>query len=326
MIPAQSVHFGIDGGATHSFGVAIGRDGHVLATAKSGSLNFFGASLGTARRNLEFLLGALRQSSGAHLEFSRAVIGCAALFTEATSQEKENLCGGLLPFGRTRVVSDSMTASAGATLGQPGVVIIAGTGSIVVAQDAKGRFAQAGGWGHLLGDEGSAYWIAREAVRAAIAAQEEHGPATRLTSLVPRSFGAGSMCDIVPVIYDAAFTKERFADLTRWLIEEGAGDDSVFRDICCRAGQELAAQTLAVVKRASLKLSPLPVYLVGGVLNNMPFVRESLIDALKLETPVNVETPTLPPVLGAAAMALCDAGVELSPSVVTNLTDSYLKE
>jgi N-acetylglucosamine kinase-like BadF-type ATPase len=177
----------------------------------------------------------------------------------------------------------------------------------------------------LLGDEGSAYWIAREAVRAAIAAQEERGPATRLTSLVTRCFGAGSMSDLVPVIYDAAFTKERFADLTRWLIEEGAADDSVFRDICCRAGKELAAQTLAVVKQASLKLAPLPVYLVGGVLDNLSLVRESLMDTLKLETSVSVETPRLPPVLGAAAMALRDAGLELSASVVTNLADSYPK-
>src|SRR5207245_1528157 len=91
---------------------------------------------------------------------------------EAAKAEKEELCRGILPLDRTRVVSDCRTAGFGATLGRPGVVIIAGTGSIVLAQNEAGKLVRVGGWGHLLGDAGSAYWIARESVKVAIASEE----------------------------------------------------------------------------------------------------------------------------------------------------------
>jgi N-acetylglucosamine kinase-like BadF-type ATPase len=98
--PAQPVCLGIDGGATHSFGVAVGIDGRALASADAGSLNFFGSGLPEARRSLEQLLKALRQSLPAGTEFANAVVGCAALFSEATPDEKQRLCSGLLPLGR----------------------------------------------------------------------------------------------------------------------------------------------------------------------------------------------------------------------------------
>src|SRR6266513_1219082 len=196
----ELVFIGFDGGGTHSFAIAVDSTGRMLATAEAGSLNFFGAGLPTARGHLEKLDESLERQLPPRTQFDRVVVGCAGLFSDATNSEKEKLCRGILPLERTRLVSDCQTACFGATLGRPGVVIIAGTGSIVTAQNEAGQIKRAGGWGHVLGDAGSAYWIALEAVKAAISAEEGRGRATSLSRLIRRRFKVKKLSETVRVI------------------------------------------------------------------------------------------------------------------------------
>jgi len=316
---SQSVVSGIDGGGTHSLAVAVDSAGRVLAVARAGSLNFLSSGLPVARQNLKKLVGLLRRRLPPATQLGKSVIGCAALFCDATGAEKENLCRGLLPLERTRVLSDGQTAAFGATVGRPGVVVLAGTGSIVLAWNESGQFTRIGGWGHLLGDAGSAYWIAVESVRAAIAAEEGLGPKTRLGPVIRRWFRARRLAEIVPSIHRPDFTKENLAALSSHLAGKLGSRDAVFRGICRRAGRELAAQAWTALKRSRLRTRPTTVCLAGGVLTNNALVRASLIAALKASFAVRLAKPRLSPVLGAAAMALRDAGVELTADVVTNL-------
>ena len=311
---------GIDGGGTHSFAIAVDSTGRMLATAEAGSLNFFGAGLPAARRHLKKLSESLERRLPPRTRIDRIVVGCAALFSDATKAEKENLCGGILPLERTRVVSDCQTACFGATLGQPGVVIIAGTGSIVLAQNEAGQHKRVGGWGHILGDAGSAYWMAVEAMKAAIAA--EAGTKTNLGRFICQWFKVKKLTDVVPIIHDPEFTKERFAMLASHLALRVGGRDAVFGEICRRAARELASQALAAVKLARLKTRPLPVYLIGGVLTNNKLVRAGLVTALKNSCAVRIVEPRLSPRLGAAALALGDARIESTAGVVANLAHS----
>jgi N-acetylglucosamine kinase-like BadF-type ATPase len=322
---AQAVHLGIDGGATHSFAVAVAPDGRVRASTRAGSLNFHGSSLTEARAQLRLLLQSLRKQLPRETVIRRAVIGTAALFSEATPREKKALCDGLLAPARTRVVSDAMTAFVGATLDRPGVVIIAGTGSIILAKSEAGQIAQAGGWGHLVGDEGSAYWIAREAIRAAIAAKERRGSATKLGEWIHRALKIRRLADLIPLIHDASFTKDRIAGLAQYLAAHHAETDPVYYDICRHAGRELAAQAIAAAEMAELAANPLPVFLIGGVLEHSGTVRESLMAALNAVRPAQVRPRALLPVLGAALIALHDAGTEISDAVVKRLSSHSFK-
>jgi len=314
-----SVFIGIDGGGTHSFAVAVDSSGKLLAAARAGSLNFFSSGLPTARRNLKMLVGLLERQLPPNIQCKRAVVGCAALFSGASKSEQEKLCHGILPLARTRVVSDCQTACFGATLGEPGVVIISGSGSIVLAQNEVGKSRRVGGWGHILGDPGSAYWIALESVRAAIAAEEGLGLKTSLGRAIRRWFKVKKLTEIVPAIYRPDFAKEELAALAERVAKEVAGRDAVFCDICRRAGRELASQALAAARLARLKACPLPVYLVGGVLARNSLVRANLVAALKKSWPVRIEEPRLSPLSGAAAMALRDAGVEVTDRVVATI-------
>jgi len=316
----EPAFIGIDGGGTHSFAIAVDSTGSKLTTADAGSLNFFAAGLPKARRHLKELSESLERQLPRKIQIARIVVGCAALFSDATKVETKNLCGGILPLDRTRVVSDCQTACFGATLGGPGVLIIAGTGSIVVAQNEAGQHQRVGGWGHILGDEGSAYWMAVEAVKAAIAA--EAGTKTRLSRLVRQWFKVRKLTEIVPIIHGPDFTKERFAMLASHLARNVGRRNAAFRDICRRGSKELAAQALAAVKLARVKMRPLPVFLLGGVLTNNALVRARLVAALKNSCAVRIAKPRLSPLLGAAALALRDAGIELKAGIVANLVHS----
>jgi len=202
------------------------------------------------------------------------------------------------------------------------VLVIAGTGSIILVRNEAGEFSQLGGWGHLLGDAGSAWWIALESVKAAIAASEDLGPATELTKLVRRFFGVNELAEIVPIIYDPTYTKDKFAAVAGYLAEHAAGDE-VFQHICRRGGRELATQALAAAKRASLQLSPMPLYLSGTVLEKNTLVRDSLVAAMNAERPVKSIAPQMSALLGAAAMALADGGVAITPKLLKTIQSSH---
>ncbi|HXT40458.1 MAG TPA: BadF/BadG/BcrA/BcrD ATPase family protein [Candidatus Angelobacter sp.] len=323
MKSGQTAVLGIDGGGTRSLAVAVDLDGQILATAKAGSLNFFGAGLAEAQQNLKRLISSIDRQLPTKTRVTRVVVGCAALFTDATDAEKRRLCGGIVPESRTRVVSDCQTAWFGATLGRPGVVVVTGTGSIVLTQSRTGELCRIGGWGHILGDEGSAYWIALESVKAAVLATERRGPNTSLARHVCDWFGVNELVELIPIIHQSGFAKEKFAALSGFLADGRARRDLVFRRICRRAGQALAGQTLAAAKVAGLKIKSLPVHLVGSVVERNSLVRKSLIAALEKERSVRVCRPALSPVLGAAALALRDAGIELSPMLTKQLAASY---
>lgn len=317
------VVIGIDGGATYSFGVAVDLEGRAVAAAKSGSLNFFGTSLQEARRSLTEVVRALEVALPTSNRVDHVVIGSAALFSEATPREKEQLCRGITGLESTRLVSDVMTAYHAAGLGRPGVLVIGGTGSSFLARNEEGQYAQVGAWGHLLGDEGSAYWIGRECIRAAIAASEGSGPATCLLDVVLAWFDVKNLTDIVPIIYSPKYSKDRFAALAGHAAQRGDPGDPLWIDICQRAGAELARQAVAAIRLVDLRLRPVPVWLNGSVVRRNTVARESLFRHLAGEIDV-VETPMLlAPLLGAAALALSAAGVDLTPAIVERLRTTY---
>lgn len=319
------VVIGIDGGATYSFGVAVDLTGRALAAAKAGSLSFFGTPLQEARRSLTQLVRALETALPLGNVVVNAVIGSAALFSESTLRQREQLCRGILPTETTRLVSGVMTAYHAASLGRPGILVVGGTGSGFLARNEEGEFAQVGEWGHLLGDEGGAYWIGRECIRAAIAASEGTGPATCLLEVVLRWFEVKVLTDIVPIVYQAKYSKDRFAALAGYCAQQADPGDGVWRDICDRAGRELARQAVAAARLVNLRVRPVPVWLNGSVVRLNAAVRSSLFRWMNEELPAVHEPMRLAPLLGATALALKAAGVEVDEAMVDRLATSYAR-
>jgi N-acetylglucosamine kinase-like BadF-type ATPase len=208
--------------------------------------------------------------------------GAAAAFAAAVSEACR------VP---ARVAPDATVAWLGAFLGSPGIVVIAGTGSVAVG-GSPGALQRVGGHGHLLGDEGGGYWIGRMALRAALAAAEGTGPPTRLGDALTQAAGA-SLDELIPRVQRAAADRTVLAGFAP-VVGSCAGNpdgDAVARTIIAEAAAALARLAAALRQR----LGDLPVAGVGGV-----FALPSLWAAFQQAT--GAMAPLAPPEMGAALL------------------------
>jgi len=320
--PLQLV-IGIDGGATYSHGVAATHDGRVLSVVHSASMNFTGSYQKEVRRRVSEILHDLELQLPFSNEFTHYAVSAAGIFNEATTDQKEKLCGKIYPWKRTRLVGDSVAAFQGATLGRPGVLVICGTGTSIIACNEDGEFTHHGGWGPLLDDVGSAYWIAVKCIRAAIAEFEQSGPATSITDALCGWYEVKNVQGLIPVIYHPEFTRDKFAILASKLDREIGGADPVYQQICREAGEAVANLTIQTVEKSGLDTSPLPLFFSGGVLLFNRAVMEAFEETIRGKFKAMLSQPRLPTVLGAAMLALRDAGVETSNTLVEQLETTY---
>lgn len=212
------------------------------------------------------------------------------------------------------VVTDADIALYGAVGNDAGLVIIAGTGSVCCGQDGRGRHACAGGWGPLAGDEGSAAWIARQALQRIAQAADGREPATALTKAVCDYFGITSPDELSTVIYAPEMTHARIAGLGRPVIEAAHAGDEVAVEIVRAAGRELGRAAVAVARTLRLDGKSangkdavdeaLRVAYVGGVFAAGRLVLDPLETELaSIHARVHLASPAMTPALAAAVMA-----------------------
>jgi len=212
----------------------------------------------------------------------------------------------LLPRVRLRLVHDSEIALVGGTGGRrDGVVVIAGTGSIAVGHDGAGRVVRAGGWGHVLGDEGSGYQIAQRGLNAATRARDGRGPATSLLESLPDAVGAASVEDLASRIYLEGWPAGQIAALAPVVLTAADEGDAVARGIVAAAGHELSRAAVAVIRALGKDETHLEVVLSGGVFGGSPSLVEAVRGEITAFAPAaDVHLPLHEPVVGAAWLAL----------------------
>ena len=320
--PLQLV-IGIDGGATYSHGVAATLDGRILAVVHSASMNFTGSYQKEVRRRMNELVQALELQLPFANEVVRYTVSAAGIFNEATVDQKEKLCGKIYPWKQTRLVGDSVAGFQAATLGKPGVVVICGTGTSIIAGNIDSEFTHLGGWGPLLDDIGSAYWIAVKAIRAAIDDFEETGPETAITSALCDWYEIKNIQGIVPIIYHPEFTRDKFAMLAAQMDKALGDSDEVYQKICRAAGTEVGKLTIQTVEKSKLDVSPLPVFFTGGVLIYNRHAQKAFEETLRSKYTVMLSQPRLPTVLGSTMLALREAGVNITDELVEQLDATY---
>ena len=323
MEQALQLVIGIDGGATYSHGSAVTHDGRVLAVVHSASMNFVGSYQKEVRRRVSEILRDLELQLPFANEFTHYAVSAAGIFNEATTDQKEKLCGKIYPWKRTRLVGDTVAAFEGATLGRPGVLVICGTGTSVTACNENGEFTQLGGWGPLLDDIGSAYWIAVKCIRAAIAEFEKNGPSTAITEALCEWYEIKNIQGLAPVIYHPEFTRDKFAILASRLDQAIGGRDPVYDQICKSAGTSVARLCVQAVEKSGLSQSPLPLFFSGGVLQFNRVVMEAFENTIRAQFKVMLSQPRLPTVLGAAMLALRESGAEITDELVSQLETTY---
>jgi N-acetylglucosamine kinase-like BadF-type ATPase len=212
----------------------------------------------------------------------RARFRAACLGFSGGPEDKEPVLREILDTQTLVVVTDALIALSGATGGEPGVVTIAGTGSIAFGRNAEGRTARAGGWGYLFGDEGGALDIVRQALRAALRYEEGWGPATALLPALLEAGGASDANELLHRFYTKEYPRERIAALAPLVDRIAEQGDEAAAAVLRRAGSELAGIALAVWRSLFAPGEKGLAAYVGGVFGSR-LVREAYAEALGME-------------------------------------------
>jgi N-acetylglucosamine kinase-like BadF-type ATPase len=188
------------------------------------------------------------------------------------------------------------------------VVVVSGTGSICYGRDDRGRAARSGGWGFVLGDEGSGYWIGCQALAAVVRHADGRGPATALTPLVLGHFEVAVVDDLVHEVYVGDPTRKRVAGLGEVVQAAVDAGDPIARDIIDRAARELVTAAASVAERLEMRGHVFPFLLAGGILRVVHALREQVLVRLPEIAPRSVsQVLAAEPATGAVHIAWAEA-------------------
>jgi N-acetylglucosamine kinase-like BadF-type ATPase len=306
---AEGLVVGVDGGATKTRAAVIGPDGRMLGYATAASSSAYHREPEEAAA---VVITAVRQAlatAGRPGPAAALGAGLAGADDPALRVRLLKALGDARLARAVTVEHDAAAALAGGLALEPGVVVIAGTGSVAFGTDASGRRARAGGWGPLLDDEGSGHAIGRAVLRAAMRAHDGRGEPTALAEAVAHRYGLASLAALkVAVrgigIHEVAAVAPLAADAAR------AGD-AVATVILDHAGQGLAAMVAAVARALDWQRVAFPLVLSGGVFNAGEAIRQPLVRALFAHgCAPHLLAPRFPPEVGAALLAARAAGID----------------
>ncbi len=303
----MSLYLGIDGGQSGTTVLIGDEHGQIMGRARGGPCNHVSAPEASAKLT-RVIVGCIRDA-GFDPELSYFESACCGM--SGGAEDKQDLLARVLHADRLRVITDGEIALAGAMEGGEGIIVIAGTGSIAYGRGESGDLVRAGGWGYVFGDEGSAFDIARQAVRAVLRFEEGWGNPSALGLALLEATGARDANEMLHLFYTPEWPRSRVASLAELVDTVSAGGDAMARNILEQAAQNLAA--LAGFVRSQLpRGSTLHVAPIGGVFRSGA-VLERFRMLVDLTDGCRCVTPAMSPAEGALLLAYRATGLTVTP-------------
>jgi glucosamine kinase len=295
-----SIFLGIDGGGTKTTCV-VGDETAVLGTTSGGASNVIRVGEEAAKAALQRTIREACMAAGIDLaQVEHTCIGVAGAGRPEIAASVRSMVAEIVS-GDIEVVGDMVIALEAAFGSGPGVIVIAGTGSIAWGRDEDGDTARAGGWGFAISDEGSGHWIGRAAVAATMRAVDEGGE-TRLLGETLGAWQISTMDDLVRVAN--GMPSPDFAALLPAVLTAADAGDAVARAVLTEAGLELANLARIVIRCLFREAASIPVAMSGGVFRQSALVRQAFYNNLRAEYPqANVNATVVEPVKGALELA-----------------------
>ena len=289
---------GIDAGGTKTRAFVVDGDGEVVGRGAGGGANLHSSP------DPQGSIGAALNEALAGRAAEAIVLSCAGGDRKVDRERGREILARVAPAGaRLRVTHDALAALYAGNPAGCGIVLIAGTGSIAYGRNEEGDEDRAGGWGHLIGDEGSAVWCGLEVLRAVAHAVDGRGAATRLTDLVLAELGVTEFADVLPHLYGRPHPAPAIAAATRALAVASSEGDALANGILQRGAVALA-RAASVVAR-SLALPGGPLYLSGGAFESLPLLQRLVrLELLGVLPQASVEPVREEPAMGAARIAM----------------------
>lgn len=290
---------GIDAGGSETVGLLADETAAVVAEARGAGANL----QSHGELEIEKVFDGILEALGTRHKVSAVCLGIAGVDRPHDQAVIRNILRRLGHRETARVVNDAVVALVAGAPERIGIVILAGTGSIAYGVDPSGATARSGGYGSLLSDEGSGYWLGHQALRAAVRAVDGRGPETLLGPLVLEALRAGSVSDLVPLVYERGLPRSELAALAG-LVERAKGrGDQVAARILDEAARELAVAARSVARRLDFGDRAYPVVLSGGIFRACPSLSGLLTRGLDLPQ-ARVSLLEVEPARGAVALAL----------------------
>lgn len=297
---------GLDGGGTKTAAIIADLHGTLAGEAKGPASNF--QVIGVEKAS-DVLFAMVQECCRAvSCEFEDVACVLAGLTGAGRPSDQERMGEAFRSLSRKRgadfknirIESDARVALEGAFKGKPGIILIAGTGSIAFGKDEKGSIYRAGGWGRMIGDEGGGYAIGRDGLNAVTRELDGRGEHTNLTKLVAEEFGLKDQESIIAAVYRDNFD---LASLARIVIDTVSAHDPVCEQIVDRAASELTDHVRTIAIKMGGK--SIPLAFIGTVLS----VENALANALRKKIAsalphISIAQPLSPPAYGAVLMAL----------------------
>ena len=290
---------GIDAGGTKTVGLLADESGKVLSKSISGGANL----LVKGELAVEKVIFDVIESLEAPEPLAALCLGIAGVGQPGADQVIRDVLRRLGQRQPVRVVNDALVALVAGAPSGVGIVVVAGTGSIAYGVDPDGHEARAGGWGYLLGDEGSAFWLGHYAVRHAIRAADGRGVATTLYPLICEKLGVSDPTELVKWFYDQELSRNRVADLASLVETASADGDEAAETLMDQASKHLVTAARAVANQLTFP-DRYPIVLAGGAFKACPSLGRR-VEALLDDLPeVEVKLLEVDPAMGAVTLAL----------------------
>jgi N-acetylglucosamine kinase-like BadF-type ATPase len=305
----MKLFIGVDGGQSTTTALIGDETGRVLGVGQGGPCNHVGAAEGRAKLTRAVEASVAMACGQAGLDPKQIQFEAACFGMSGGPDDKEALLAEILPARKWVVTHDGLIALSGGTAGGPGIVMIAGTGSLCFGRNAQGRTARAGGWGYIFGDEGGGFDITRQALRAALRFEEGWGPPTALYDALLQAAGARSANDAQHRFYTQEFPRPRIASLSRLVDDVAMNGDRIAIDIQHSAAQHLASFSAAVRGQLWTSGEPVRIVYVGGVFRSQR-VLERFRMLVEMEEGIVCQAPEYGPAAGALFEAYRAAGLQ----------------
>lgn len=281
----QRLLLGIDGGGSKTTAVLAEYTADAalirLGAATGSPTNPRSVGWDRAAENLTAVVGAAFQAAGLEPRPVAALCLAMAGGGHATMRKQlEAWCADQALAGIWCVVHDAQIILRAAEPDGPGIALISGTGSLAYGQTPDGRQARAGGWGYLLGDEGSGYAIGLAALRAVAAATDGRGSPTAITPLVLAQFGVSSAWDLIPAVYENQQPRHAIAALAPLVLATAEQGDTVAQSIRDQAARDLAELVTAVARALDCRAQGYCLSISGGLLVHHAALRQALLQQL----------------------------------------------
>jgi N-acetylglucosamine kinase-like BadF-type ATPase len=304
---------GIDGGGTKTLGVIADLNGRPLFSAAGGTSNPQVVGFQKASQVvIKVTQKCCRRARAQAKDLKAVVVGLAGAGRESDRRRAEIEIRKLarkknFPLRNLRVESDARIALEGALGGESGLVLISGTGSIGIAKDHNTDIHRVGGWGRVIGDEGSGFAIGRAGFAAIARALDGRGQATMLARLAAKRFGLSNPQRIIWKIYQDRFDPSLVAPLVLHAAEKG---DKVSKGILEEAALELVRHVRVLLAKLKRRKNPLSgkrinLVLLGGMLERSTYLSRILKKKIRVAFPrVDIRPPRGSPAYGGVLLAL----------------------